>query len=341
MTRRLRATDVVKGAGRGAGMGSVGMHEEGCGRCLAEKDARGATRRGAVEKAGKTTTTGMGLRLRREEEGEAEEVRAGREPDPAAERDADLGVDADGGLRGGAVHASVRGGRRHVAREGPSPDFSPAGKLHHQQQFGFHFDSIIWHPSPAHVKMKDEGHIIFSGTASYLYSISTNGVISNVTLRQPDSSGGTLTYEGHFELSLSGSFVPTENSGTRSRSGGMSVSLASPDGHVVGGGVAGLLVEASPVQIIVGSFLPSYQMEQKNKKLRVDAPPAPTQTPPAVPISSINTLSSEQGQQMRKKVICTMLSVNLVMSRACISIWNASLDMPRYWMQITIRGGSE
>ncbi|PIA49955.1 hypothetical protein AQUCO_01300593v1 [Aquilegia coerulea] len=81
--------------------------------------------------------------------------------------------------------------------------------------------------------------------------LSANGVISNVTLRQPDSSGGTLTYEGRFEiLSLSGSFMPSESGGTRSRSGGMSVSLASPDGRVVGGGVAGLLVAATPVQVI-------------------------------------------------------------------------------------------
>ena len=31
----------------------------------------------------------------------------------------------------------------------------------------------------------------------------------------------------------------------------MSVSLASPDGRVVGGGVAGLLVAASPVQVLL------------------------------------------------------------------------------------------
>ena len=43
--------------------------------------------------------------------------------------------------------------------------------------------------------------------------------------------------------------MPSETAGTRSRSGGMSVSLASPDGRVVGGGVAGLLVAASPVQV--------------------------------------------------------------------------------------------
>ena len=49
---------------------------------------------------------------------------------------------------------------------------------------------------------------------------------------------------------------------------------------------------------MVGSFLPSYQMEQKNKKPRVDAAPTTVpQTPPAVPILSADTHSSEQGQQ--------------------------------------------
>ncbi|KAK7390106.1 hypothetical protein VNO78_25405 [Psophocarpus tetragonolobus] len=116
--------------------------------------------------------------------------------------------------------------------------------------------------------------------------LSANGVISNVTLRQPDSSGGTLTYEGRFEiLSLSGSFMPTDNQGTRSRSGGMSVSLASPDGRVVGGGVAGLLVAASPVQVVVGSFLPSSQQEQKLKKPKSTDYAQATVTP-AIAVSS-------------------------------------------------------
>ncbi|XP_078441824.1 AT-hook motif nuclear-localized protein 1-like [Wolffia australiana] len=106
--------------------------------------------------------------------------------------------------------------------------------------------------------------------------LSANGVISNVTLRQPDSSGGTMTYEGRFELlSLSGSFMPTDIGGSRSRSGGMSVSLASPDGRVVGGGVAGLLVAASPVQVVIGSFIPNLQIEQKMKKPRVSPSPIP------------------------------------------------------------------
>ncbi|XP_043698178.1 AT-hook motif nuclear-localized protein 1 [Telopea speciosissima] len=129
--------------------------------------------------------------------------------------------------------------------------------------------------------------------------LSANGAISNVTLRQPDSSGGTLTYEGRFEiLSLSGSFMPSESGGTRSRSGGMSVSLASPDGRVLGGGVAGLLVAASPIQVVVGSFLPSTQQELKPKKQKTD--PASSATPnTAIPISSADMEESYGGQGQR------------------------------------------
>ncbi|KAL4325596.1 hypothetical protein GQ457_11G023240 [Hibiscus cannabinus] len=122
--------------------------------------------------------------------------------------------------------------------------------------------------------------------------LSANGVISSVTLRQPDSSGGTLTYEGRFEiLSLSGSFMPNDTGGTRSRSGGMSVSLASPDGRVVGGGVAGLLVAAGPVQVVVGSFLAGNQHEQKPKKQRQESFSVATPVA-AIPVSSADPKSN-------------------------------------------------
>ncbi|WCJ20634.1 AT-hook motif nuclear-localized protein 8 [Euphorbia peplus] len=86
--------------------------------------------------------------------------------------------------------------------------------------------------------------------------LSATGAICNVTLRQPATSGGTVTYEGRFEIiSLSGSFLLSDNNGGRSRTGGLSVSLAGSDGRVVGGGVAGMLMAASPVQVIVGSFI--------------------------------------------------------------------------------------
>lgn len=56
--------------------------------------------------------------------------------------------------------------------------------------------------------------------------------------------------QGRFEiLSLSGSFLLSESDGQRSRTGGLSISLAGPDGHVMGGGVAGLLIAASSVQV--------------------------------------------------------------------------------------------
>ncbi|KAK1430343.1 hypothetical protein QVD17_13013 [Tagetes erecta] len=80
--------------------------------------------------------------------------------------------------------------------------------------------------------------------------LSALGIISNVTLRQANSS---VTYEGRFEiLSLSGSFTPGEEFGE----GGMSIALSSPDGRVVGGHLGGLLTAAAPVQVVVASFLP-------------------------------------------------------------------------------------
>lgn len=52
-------------------------------------------------------------------------------------------------------------------------------------------------------------------------------------------------------LSLSGSFTPATISGgvSSSRVGSMSITFAQPDGHVVGGLLAGLLIAASPVQV--------------------------------------------------------------------------------------------
>ncbi|KAL5820961.1 hypothetical protein ACOSQ3_022843 [Xanthoceras sorbifolium] len=99
--------------------------------------------------------------------------------------------------------------------------------------------------------------------------LSANGAISNVTLRQAMTSGGTVTYEGRFEiLSLSGSIILTEIGGQRSRTGGLSVSLAGPDGRVLGGGVAGLLTAASPVQVIMGSFLAEGWKEMKSSGMQ-------------------------------------------------------------------------
>lgn len=86
--------------------------------------------------------------------------------------------------------------------------------------------------------------------------LSATGVLSTVTLRQPSISGGTVTYEGRFEiLCLSGSYLHNDGGNSRGQTGGLSISLANSDGGVIGGGVGGILIAASPVQVIIGSFM--------------------------------------------------------------------------------------
>ncbi|KAG6788330.1 hypothetical protein POTOM_004394 [Populus tomentosa] len=150
--------------------------------------------------------------------------------------------------------------------------------------------------------------------------LSGTGTVSSVTLRQPASSGSSITYEGIFEhrmqeepgngevlvemrkervdgtqvhlevpksnrkskhlscsgnasrdrmgrfeiLCLSGSYLVAEDGGPRNRTGGVSASLSSPDGHVIGGAIA-MLIAASPVQVVVCSFV--YGVSKKDKQV--------------------------------------------------------------------------
>ncbi|KAG5616731.1 hypothetical protein H5410_016555 [Solanum commersonii] len=148
--------------------------------------------------------------------------------------------------------------------------------------------------------------------------LAANGAISNVTLRQPNSSGGTLTYEGHFEiLSLTGSFMPSDNGVTKSRSGGMSVSLSGPDGQVMGGGLAGMLVAAGPIQIVVGSFLPGQQLEQKPKKQRIEH--AAFAAIPAPPISEERTDGASSGPSPKVAASISFPGDNLITTNSIYS----------------------
>ncbi|KAL5557668.1 hypothetical protein UlMin_033879 [Ulmus minor] len=131
--------------------------------------------------------------------------------------------------------------------------------------------------------------------------LSAIGAISNVTLRQPATSGGSVTYEGRFEiLSLSGSFLLTENGGQRSRTGGLSVSLSGPDGRVLGGGVAGILTAATPVQVVVASFIADGHARKESKSAQTEhhaAPPKIAGSGPSGASSppSRGTLSESSG----------------------------------------------
>ncbi|XP_009112749.1 AT-hook motif nuclear-localized protein 5 [Brassica rapa] len=85
--------------------------------------------------------------------------------------------------------------------------------------------------------------------------MSGTGTVSSVTLRQPATTEASLTFEGRFEiLSLGGSYLVNEGGGPKSRTGGLSVSLSGPEGHVLGGGI-GMLIAASLVQVVACSFV--------------------------------------------------------------------------------------
>ncbi|CAN4092342.1 unnamed protein product [Withania somnifera] len=90
-----------------------------------------------------------------------------------------------------------------------------------------------------------------------------SGTVTNVTLHQPSTTPvSTVTFHGRFDiLSLSATIVqphvniPSNNGITN----GFTISLAGPQGQVVGGGVSGPLVTAGTVYLIAATFNgPSY-----------------------------------------------------------------------------------
>lgn len=83
-------------------------------------------------------------------------------------------------------------------------------------------------------------------------TLSANGATRNVTIRAPDMPAGTVAYEGPFEIiSLKAATLQSDNN----RMAALSVSLAGPDGRVLGGEVVGALTAATAVQIVLGSFI--------------------------------------------------------------------------------------
>ncbi|KAI4311019.1 hypothetical protein MLD38_035956 [Melastoma candidum] len=109
--------------------------------------------------------------------------------------------------------------------------------------------------------------------------LSASGSLSTVSLQQPATTGGTITYGGLFEIiTLSGSFLRTNLGGTTSR---LSICLSSPDGQIIGGGIGGPLMAASPVQVIIGSFIHDAKKDDTTAITDTE----PSRTPP--PSSSV------------------------------------------------------
>lgn len=168
--------------------------------------------------------------------------------------------------------------------------------------------------------------------------ISANGALCTATLRQPATSGGIVTYEGHFDiLSLSGSFLLAEDGDTRSRTGGLSVALAGSDGRIVGGCVAGMLMAATPVQVVVGSFIAEAKKpkEEQPKREPTSVPPhtavfgaASTASPPSDGTSSEH--SDDPGSPMGPNGSAfTSAGLPLHSTYAAVG-WSLSEDQSRY-----------
>ncbi|KAF8093977.1 hypothetical protein N665_0373s0032 [Sinapis alba] len=123
---------------------------------------------------------------------------------------------------------------------------------------------IVTHDSPnslrAHAVEISSGNDICEALSDFarrkqrgLCILSANGCVTNVTLRQPASSGAIVTLHGRFEiLSLLGSILPPP---APLGITGLTIYLAGHQGQVVGGGVVGGLIASGPVVIMAASFM--------------------------------------------------------------------------------------
>lgn len=120
--------------------------------------------------------------------------------------------------------------------------------------------------------------------------LSGSGSVANVTLRQPSPAapGSTITFHGKFDLlSVSATFLPPPPRTSLSPpvSNFFTVSLAGPQGQIIGGFVAGPLISAGTVYVIAASFNnPSYHRlpagEEQRHSTSVGTGEGEAQSPP-------------------------------------------------------------
>ncbi|KAG7597022.1 PPC domain [Arabidopsis suecica] len=116
--------------------------------------------------------------------------------------------------------------------------------------------------------------------------LSGSGSVADVTLRQPSPAapGSTITFHGKFDLlSVSATFLPPPPRTSLSPpfSNFFTVSLAGPQGQVIGGFVAGPLVAAGAVYVVATSFNnPSYHQLPAAEEEQRDSAEGEGQSPP-------------------------------------------------------------
>ncbi|KAM3338068.1 AT-hook motif nuclear-localized protein 28-like [Capsicum galapagoense] len=112
-------------------------------------------------------------------------------------------------------------------------------------------------PAPNYITTTHDDHM--EKSTMRLCILNGSGTVTNVTLTQPftNNPDSTITFHGNFNiLSISATIIP--QSIFSKVLNGFSISLAGPQGQVVGGPVIRPLLSAGPVYLIAASFNNSF-----------------------------------------------------------------------------------
>ncbi|CAH8264934.1 unnamed protein product [Arabidopsis lyrata] len=98
--------------------------------------------------------------------------------------------------------------------------------------------------------------------------LSANGAVANVKIQLHSSSRRVVTYKDEYEIvSLSNTMAISESGGVKHKTGGWRIMIGgAPGASVFGGTLAGSLIAASPVQVVIGSFWPLVSKPPQTRK---------------------------------------------------------------------------
>ncbi|XP_038985981.1 AT-hook motif nuclear-localized protein 17-like [Phoenix dactylifera] len=176
----------------------------------------------------------------------------------------------EGGTRGGGGGGGGKGGDGSSIEVVKRPRGRPPGSKNKLKPPVVITREFI-DPSPAmrpHVLEIPAGRDVAAALAAFsrhrslgICVLAASGTVASVTLRQPPvppDGSAAVTFRGRFEiLSISATFFPPTL--PVAAGGGFSVSLAGPQGRVLGGMVAGPLVAAGTVVVVAAAFAqPSF-----------------------------------------------------------------------------------
>ncbi|OAP09186.1 hypothetical protein AXX17_AT2G33280 [Arabidopsis thaliana] len=119
--------------------------------------------------------------------------------------------------------------------------------------------------------------------------LSVNGAVANVTILPHGSSRRVMTFKEEYEIvSLTNNTMAiSESGGVKNKTGGWRITIGgAAGGRVHGGALAGSLIAASPVQVVIGSFWPLITNPRQKRKYVSKARVAPSITPNLVASSS-------------------------------------------------------